>query len=522
MPKSWQWPQNSCKIESSDRRQTQIRRSLSSVQAVVCVLSQCIEDSTIISYLYELAQEGRRVYLLIGKYSPKLDKLRGYCLIRVLPMSILPHGSLILADPGSCSAKCLLLSSNSLGEHNQVELLCTTNKYETIEELFSYFCYLFWERADTEYLCDSDTAGRAIVDKGVDVYFDVEQLQAYYLYDQILTNTDGLSRSTLLGEYISLAPEMQHLRIEASGERNLNDITFLHLPTKEDFTQVYPDNFPDELGCLETSYRWRVLPYYLPKGAELSSFYKDWDKYSKATLEDLDGLFCEINRKRSSAQPNRGTDYARLRLDFTGSLDDIQKRLEAFKSVRWGYDPATYSKAKELKSLKFAYQAICKKFDNEVKCLELEQELRQNKEERGNLKRSIEMLSESKKLNEHSQRGQRDTEAEERQIKEKIKHLDYETSRIQHEIERIKASTDKPEDESSLELLYNKEQNGGRRELQTDDPSVTPPILPSVGCLFQVKQKLYLAIDDWDEYDRGLSEATRIGAELCANSNEHK
>lgn len=524
MPKSWQWPQNSCKIESSDRRQTQIRRSLSSIQAVVCVLSQCIEDSTIISYLYELAQEGRRVYLLIGKYSPKLDKLRGYCLIRVLSMSILPHGSLILADPGSRSAKCLLLSSNSLGEHNQVELLCTTNKYETIEELFSYFCYLFWERADIEYLCDSDTAGRAIVDKGVDVYFDVEQLQAYYLYDQILTNTDGLSRSTLLGEYISLAPEMQHLRIEASGERNLNDITFLHLPTKEDFTQVYPDNFPDELGCLETSYRWRVLPYYLPKDAVLSSFYKDWEKYSKAITERLDGLFSEIDRKRSSTHPNKETDYARLHLNFIRSLDDIQNGLEAFKSVRWGYDPTTHSKEKELKSFISAYQAICKKFDNEVKCLELEQKLIQNKKKIGDLESKIEMLYEPQYHHEDIQRGQRNTKVEELQIKrfkEEIKCLENETSRIQHEIERIKASTDKPADESSLELLYNKEQNGGRRELQTDDPSVTTPILPSVGCLFQVKQKLYLAIDDWDEYDRGLSEATRIGAELCANSNEN-
>lgn len=437
-------------------------------------------------------------------------------------MDILPHGSLILSDPGSRSAECLLLSSNSLGDNSQVELLCTTNKHKTVEELFSYFCYLFWERAETEYLCENDAEGRAIDDKGVDVYFDVEKLQAYYLYDQFLANTDGLSRSKLLEKYISLAPEMQHLRIEASGERSLDDITFSHLPTKEEFTQAHPDSFPDELGYLETSYQWRVLPYYLPKDAELSSLYKDWEEYSKATEEKLDGLFLEIDRKRSTTQPNKGTDYARLHLNFTRGLDDIQKALEAFKSVRWGYDPTTHDKAKELKSLSSAYQAICKRFDNEVKCLEIEQKLIQNEEKRGDLKNQIEMLSESKNPNEQSQRRQRDTNAEEHQsksFKEEIKRLEYEASRIKREIEKIKASTNTSADESSLELLYNKGKNGGRREALTDGSGVKMPILPSVGRLFQVKKKLYLAIDNWDEYYEGREEAKRIEAELCANSN---
>lgn len=528
MPKSWQWPSNdSCELEDTDSRKTQIRHRLSQTQAVVCVLTQCIEDTDIISYLHELAQKGHRVYLLLGKYSPKLGQLRGHCLIRILPADVLPHGSLILSDPGSHSAECLLLSS-SLGEQNQVELLCTSDKQETIKELFRYFCYLFWERANTEYLSESDdTTGRDIVDKGVDVYFDTEKLHPHYLYDKFLINCEGLSRRKLLGQYISHAPGMQHLRIEASGERKLDDITFSQLPTREEFTKISPDSFPDELGYLETSYHWLVLPYYLPQGAELSPYYKGWEEFSTITADALNRLIGEIDRKLNTPQPNMGAEYARLYLNFKLSIEDIREELDSLKSFPWGYDPATGSKQQALKALKAQYQTACKKFDDDLKRLDLEQRLAQNKTKIENLKRRQESLLETTNFNTQDQEEQKNGKSDEyqrniKEVEKAIEDAEKEELQLKRELSESKDQANTTSEESSLEQLYNKGKNRENKNTPTNTSDSSLPILPSIGRLFQVKQKLFLAIDKWDEYDEGLKETVRLGAELCVNNNEYK
>jgi hypothetical protein len=43
--------------------------------------------------------------------------------------------------------------------------------------------------------------------------------------------------------------------------------------------------------------------------------------------------------------------------------------------------------------------------------------------------------------------------------------------------------------------------------------------LPTIGELFQVNSQAYLAIEFWEEYDKGKSEATRLNAKLCAIKN---
>lgn len=522
LPKSWRWPSsNTYELSNPESRKNQIRQWLSQAQAVVCILTEYIEDTSIISYLHELTQEGRRVYLLLGKYSPKLDKLRGHCLIRILPASILPMGSLILSDPSSHSSKCLLLSG-TLGEQRQIELLYSSDKQETIIMLFRYFCHLFWEQANTEYLCENDTTGRAIVDKGVDVYFDPEKLHPHYLYDKLLINSEGLSRWELVGKYISLASGMQHLYIEASGERTLDDITFSHLPTKEEFEQIYPDSFPDELGYLETSYQWRVLPYYLPKDAERSSYYKDWEKYSIATTNTLNRLINEIDCKQSNILLNKGANYARLYNNFKFIIKNIREELSTLKDFRWGYDPTTDTKQQKLKTLKAEYQTTCKKFDYDVKCLVLEQKLAQNKEKIEWLRKSLDALLEKMEFDKQKSEKSEEYQREIKEIKKEIERSENEGLRIKREHRETKDQTNTSNNESSLEQLYKKGINKGDENIQTDISNFTLPILPRVGYLFQFKQKLFLAINNWDEYDAGLREAERLGAELCANNNSSK
>ena len=110
LPKSWVWSEGSSVLTDTAGRNKQIRTILENTSTIVCLLTQRIEDSTLVGYLHELAQRECRVYLLLGTYSSALEQLLGHCLIRILPLELIPSGSLLLTDPTSNKAKSFLLS----------------------------------------------------------------------------------------------------------------------------------------------------------------------------------------------------------------------------------------------------------------------------------------------------------------------------------------------------------------------------------------------------------------------------
>lgn len=518
LPKSWQWPSQ----DSSQGFKTQIEELLSESQAIVCILTECIEDTSVISFLHELAQKGRRIYLLLGKYSEKLDQLRGHCLIRILPSEVLPHGSLILSDPCSRSQKGLLLSSTLKGQ-SQDTLFCKSNKDEDIKGLFRYFCFLFWERAHTEYLSESDN-GRPITDKAVDVYLDVEEIHPHYLYTTFLIDSEGLSRRELLGKHACFASGMQHIYIMASGERDLEDISFDYLPTKKEFEQSVPEDYPDELNYLETTYRWRVLPYYLPQDAEICHYYRDWENYSSITADRLNKLIDEIDGKLDAPRPNIGVEYNRRYSIFDRQLREIRAGLDSLKDFQWGTDPNTETKQKELNDLILRHTTECNQLDKEIKSLDLKQELSINEVEKKRLEQKLNDLRKATSLGSQGKDEQKNRQEDENQkhikrAEEGIKELEREELRIKVELRDLNNQSDTIIEESSLEYLYSKDRYGKNDKNQLSPPNPSLPILPRVGRLFQVKQKLFLAIDSWDEYDEGIREAKRLNAELCANNN---
>ena len=530
LPESWLWPEVSSVLTNTAGRNKQIRKILENTSAIICLLSECIEDSTLVGCLHELAQRGCRVYLLLGEYSSALEQLLGHCLIRILPPESIPHGSLLLTDPGSDKAKSFLLSDPLVEQQEaQIGLLAPSIDGEKGRVLFHYFCYLFWERANKEYLCKEDRKGRDIVDKGRDVYFDPAQLHPYYLYDQFLSHSEGLSQGSLLGQYISLAEGMCHLRIEPSRELNLEDITFSQLPTKKELEGASPKRFPDDLGNLITTYHWRVVPFYCPSGAKLSSYYKNWEEYTQNKKRELERLIETMEGARKRLRPNKGADHARLYLDFERALSEIQEKVSSLIDFRWGYERNTSEKQNEEKRLKEQYEAACKELELELKKLDLAQELTVIQKEIETLEKNLaEHLEELKQQDAQGKNEQEKSKAEEAQ-KKKTAELNTEIKRWkgkkkekEREIRKLEnqSKAAHPPSTSTLNDFYNPGSVQGGKSQKDKAKQPTTPILPSIGRLYEIEGKRFLAIENWEEYEEAHKEAQRLSAALCASVSE--
>ena len=429
----------------------------------------------------------------------------GHCLIRILPLELIPSGSLLLTDPTSNKAKSFLLSEPLVAQQEgSIGLLSPSREGEEGKKLFHYFCYLFWERANKEYLCKKDTKGREIIDKGRDVYFDPDKLHSDYLYDQFLGKSEGLSQRALLGRYISLAKDMRHLRIEQSGAQDLSDITFSQLPTREELEGARPERFPDDLGYLMTTYHWQVVPFYCPSEAKPSDYYKKWDRYIQDKKQELERLINEIESKLKSSHSHKGADYANLYVNFEKELRAIQKEISLLLDVRWGYDRNTSEKQHEEKRLTEQYKAACTGLALDVKKLDLEQELTE-------IRKGIETLE--KDLARHREElKQQEGEGKDEQEKIKAKEAKEKTKQFETELKGLKGK----ENNVERELRRLMTQSKGVKESSELD-NFTTPILPSVGVLYQTSKSLFLAIDNWEDYEEAHKEAQRLGAVLCAS-----
>ena len=508
MPKSWKWPKvNRSVFSNAEMRNARIKKELDGTHSVICLLTKSLDDTNIISYLHNLAQNGRRVYLLLGSFSQNLQQLTGNCLIRILPKEMMPHGSLIIRDPGSNIAKGFLLS-NSLSTQNHVELLCTSENQELLSELFRYYCYLFWEQAEMEYLSEGDLRGGRIVDKGVDVFYP-EKPSPNYLYDKFLINSKGVSRGSLLGQYVSLEGGTQHLHIKEFTDKDLDSIPFSYLPKKDVLERAEPKEFPDELDYIMVDYHWDVLPFYLPKGAKQSSFYKDWEEYKTKTSLMIDSFVADIKAKLNSPQADKGTDYNQLHIIFKGKLQSILKNLEPLANFEWGTNPKTREMQKSLEDIKSTYEEACQALDLEIKRLNLEQRLSEISKEKRNLETTLQGI-----LDKYNDGVPEEEQLNVKEIKKRVEALGNEEKRIKREQSEITNGVKK--ESSSLDRFY----NPGAHQIKEKQMAMhNYPILPSVGELFEAEGKSFLAIRYWDEYEEGLKEASRLGAKLCAFNN---
>ena len=116
-------------------------------------------------------------------------------------------------------------------------------------------------------------------------------------------------------------------------------------------------------------------------------------------------------------------------------------------------------------------------------------------------------------------------------IEQEKKSINHEKAKLESKeystFEYVKKQNSKKVDEA-LQSVTGKKTNQGinQKNILKDsfpallDKVLIPIQLPSVGILYVYQNKRYLAITDWNEYERGLAEAIRLQAELVAERSD--
>lgn len=493
LPISWKWNGESCDCFSTEEERYEfIRQNLKTVRDVVCLITEKLDDPKIIGALHKLSQEGKRIYIVVGCYTDKLDQLRGHCLIRE---SEVHRGSLLLIDPKSNAVNAILLSDSLTSmEYPQLadkEFLSDEKSDEKSMELFRYFCYMFWEKSTYEYL-DDISGKKEIKTKGVDVYFDYKD-NYDYLFDYILDKVEDSERKDLLGCYISLASEKRpcHIKVESKGEISIGNVNTStdSLVTFEQFRSYEPKYFEDDIRYLSIKYIWNNSPFVLPKTAQEASLYKQWGEYRNKVNNFINQNVTEIRKESNKINDVRSDEERRLHIAKNTVFGDIRKRMEEMPVERLGEDIETYKIINDLNSLYNDFISNKKERDNEIKRFSLQKKLTQLEEKLNSLNKAPE------------------------QSKNERYKVEKEIGDVKKEIDNInKYQTD---ERSSLDNLNSRKEPHGAKIVESK-----LELLPSVGKLYEADNKFYLAISYWEDYEVAKREALRFNAKLCSYLEE--
>ena len=136
--------------EDLDYNSKVIQLLSNSKEGVICIQSESLTDTKVVKALFDAAQYGNRVYLLVNNYSQELESLKGKCLIRFGLDNI---GSFALVNPNTNDSTGLLFTGQftEQGFLLRQNLLVELDK-EQNEVLFRHFCYHFWNTAIREVI----------------------------------------------------------------------------------------------------------------------------------------------------------------------------------------------------------------------------------------------------------------------------------------------------------------------------------------------------------------------------------
>ena len=116
------------------------------------IACESIKELSVIKQLQNQADEGVRIYLLLGDESQNqtaIDMLSGRCLIRT---GIKQQGTLLLRDHATSQAQGFLLTSNDALVDGFAQSQAIELEPMQREDSYRSFCKLFWDQASHEYL----------------------------------------------------------------------------------------------------------------------------------------------------------------------------------------------------------------------------------------------------------------------------------------------------------------------------------------------------------------------------------
>jgi hypothetical protein len=545
----------------------------SASEGVICIQSASITDKQVIKQIFDTAR-GRdvKIYLLVNQYSPELDLLNGVCLIRY---DLNNTGSFILTNPNSNQSDGVFfggqLTEQSLTSLHQV---LSELKEKDIAELFRHFCFHFWETAKQEIIEEGKNS--SIESKPVDVFHDTSAYgERDFVYSTLFDFVQTATRIKLSGRLIvPFKKENENpILIKPTDTVEIGNVNLEELLSFQEFENHTPDLLDNSTAC-KIEYRWNNLPYYLPEKSNESSLYEKWKKESEKVNIHLDSILEKI-KSGENKEKTISKALSRFFLGKKNSFNKLKSEIEDLKQI----DFANISD-KHLNERILGINEIYKQVEGEIGEIEQEDRKARLDDEITTLKgkgieknkllsdRILELSEKQKSINEklagflvmnkieesllgkiksdwQQQSGQKNKqknpkEAQEAEaklselneiqnqvfidkIKSEIENIEREVKRNNDEIKRKeneKSRTNQnAESKSSLdEFVTNqssKQSLSNNKSLAVSDL----PQLPKIGKLYQLNGQSYLAIEYWEQYDLGKTEAERLKAKLCAIKN---
>lgn len=569
----WQVKGGKSHTEDQNFKQQIIELLRSVSEGFICIQSVKLNDKQIIKQIFDTTR-GRdvKIYILVNQYTPELDLLNGVCLIRY---ELQNKGSFVLVNPNSNQPNGLFFTG-----HITEEALSSTNqilkiiKDKEVTELFRHFCFHFWETSKKEVIEEGKHLN--IESKPIDVFHDTTAfVNKDFIYSTLFDFIEKTKRGELSNKLIvPFTKENQSpILIKSTEKQLLGNVIIEELIPYKEFENHAPE-LTDNGSTCKIEYEWTNTPFYLPEKSNESPLYEKWKTETTKIKNHLETILNKI-QEAEKREKTISSALSRFFLGKKTTFNKLKTDIEDFKQT----DFANISE-KELKEINSAINSTYAQVESEIG--EIEQEDRKAKldEEINDLrgKKNIkeaelkvkqgELSEKENKINEQlkeflakhrieeallgklksewqQQSGQKNKknnpkEAEEAEAKLAelneiqnqvfINKLKSEIENMQREVKRIEDEINRKENEKSK----SSQQSGSKSSLTefvSNEPSKQTsnsgkmlsipdlPQLPKVGTLYQLNSQPYLAIEFWEQYEQGKSEADRLKAKLCAIKN---
>ena len=518
----------------------------------VCVCSEKLDDKDIIKLLFDLSGK-IRVYILVNDYSTGLDIINGKALIRYSGVKNI--GSFVLVNPNSNAPKGICFGGQMTDESLQSARFSFELRINETRELFRHFCYLFWENAKME------NNGKVDTSKPIDIYYDADKFGGKdYVFGTLFDFEERTERVNLSGQNIIYLGKETEIPtgIKPKTSLNLVDNIQKELLPKEEFEAQKPV-FKDDGVSIQIAYSWRNVPFYLPENAKEHNLYTQWNHEKKK----IDNKLTELLERIENLEKKENTLSSRISRFFFGKKNQfvgLKSQITELQNVDFPNLTKVFrdEKVTSINEISSNISSHSREIDTENQKAKLDDEIEKlqqqveaTKSELSQKEKTIsekesnrnalkdELKSVSEKLTTTDKEDKttiEDLSSKEKSLKGRINELETfinknkdEKNNIEKEINRLentikskqseKQQIDSQDEkaESSLNAFSSNKDKRQQNSNATKGFEIQNlPQLPQTGKLYSANNNTYLAIENWEEYDDGLSEAIRLNAKLCA------
>ena len=517
------WVLGDIKKKIKDPIEELIKILKESKDTIFCIQTPRLTHGELIQALQKAASQNVRIYLLVNEYTPELQSLRGEVLIR---QGVTLKNSFVLQAPKTPKEKGYFFTSSLTQAYNPTEQFSSSIESHQIKELFTHFCYYFWQKA-THELLESDTP-TPIQERPIQIPYNPNSHQRKdFVLSHLFIYFEAIHRKKLKGKYILYLgkEEQAPILITETNKINLGNYTFDSLPSYEKFEKQAPE-FEDNNTALFILYRWVNIPFSLPYGAEEHPLYKQWREKEQELRKKTNDKLTENKKVLDTCNRNKELyeNIRRLFLSKNKKLEDNEEMISLLLDEPLFLQKDIASHIKEINQILNDIEKDIQEIENSISIEKHRKTIESYKEEITQKKKDETTIEEHIKSIDNDKERKK-TEKELSEVKSRIKYLEKEIEKEQNKINKID-TCDKKEEGSLLNLIVNDKniEKSKKEEVFFTVPTIKRLPDPSYCKLWTFEGKNYLSITDWDHYQYAAEYADRekeLNVIICASTKEN-